>query len=347
MYINPRAKLYQHLDRIAALTTDTKQPPVNVEIDLSNRCNDGCKWCHFAHTHTRGPLAHKRSVTTGDLMDTELALAIIYQLHQYGVRSLVWSGGGEPTLHPDFDRIVSACKLPMGMYTNGTLITPHRAELLKARLAWVYVSLDAATGDEYAAAKGVTPNQFDRAVQGIRELVRAPGQATVGIGFLLNAGNWRNANTMQALGQELGADYIQFRPTILYKPNAPGEIEGSTDWIPDALYTLENMHAEPGIEVDLNRFRMLREWAGHGYNTCWWSGLQTVITPDGRAWACLNKRGYEGAVLGDLNDDTFEAIWQRAPIQAVNGSCRVMCRGHIPNTELSAMREPRAHGEFI
>ncbi len=57
-YINPRQKVLWHTDRLHELrTTGTTSAPVNVEIDLSNRCSHGCRWCRFAYTHTRGPLA--------------------------------------------------------------------------------------------------------------------------------------------------------------------------------------------------------------------------------------------------------------------------------------------------
>lgn len=345
-YINSRSKLLQHIDRVAALKTGHKPPPVNIEIDLSNRCSLGCEWCHFAHTHTRGPHAHARTVETGDLMDTALAFEIVDQLIDYGVRSIVWSGGGEPTLHSDFNRIVNAYHLPMGLYTNGCHIDEQRAHILKQRLSWVYVSLDAVTGGDYAQCKGVTPEHFDRALAGVSALVNASGKATIGVGFLLNANNWPQAEGMAELGHELGADYVQFRPTIRYKSEAPNEIDGGIGWIPGAISLLETMDRN-GVEIDLSRFDMLHEWTGHGYSQCWWSGLQTVITPNGKVWACLNKRGMDGAELGDLNDESFETIWERAPIQVVNDHCRVMCRGHIPNMELKGMFEHKPHGEFI
>src|SRR5512139_761362 len=110
-YIDPRSKLLQHVDRLAALKRGEIPAPVNVEIDLSNRCSLGCEWCHFGYTHTRGPLAGKRdkpndALPGGDLMDDGLAFALIDQLKAAGVRSITWTGGGEPSLHPHFDAIV-------------------------------------------------------------------------------------------------------------------------------------------------------------------------------------------------------------------------------------------------
>src|SRR5512139_2684048 len=143
-YIDPRSKLLQHVDRLAALKLGAHPVPVNVEIDLSNRCSLGCEWCHFAYTHTRGPLAGsdklgpKSSIPGGDLMDTTLALSIIDQLDDAGVKSITWTGGGEPTLHHEFNWIVeyASSRIDQGLYTNGAHINAERAALLKERMTW-------------------------------------------------------------------------------------------------------------------------------------------------------------------------------------------------------------------
>lgn len=332
-YINPRAKLLQHVDRLAELKAGQVPPPVNLEIDLSNRCNLGCRWCHFAHTHSKGP--HSNGGKVGDLIDTELVIALLHEAKSYGVRSVTWSGGGEPTLHPDFDQIVQACPLPQGLYTNGTRISATRADLLKERLEWVYVSLDAESPGAFLHDKD-SP-QFTAVCDGIRRLARADGKATLGVGFLLGVTNWPDAWPMAALAEDLGADYSQFRPAI----------SGSTSWIPMALCLLREFELEPDILFDATRFDKYERWQGHGYNTCYWSALQAVVTPDGRVWACCNKRGFDGAELGDLNQESFADIWARRPLQQVNDSCRMMCRGHIPNLALQKIMEPMPHGEFI
>lgn len=330
-YINPKAKLLQHIDRLAELKIGNVPPPVNLEIDLSNRCNLGCRWCHFAHTHTRGP--HGNGGKVGDLIDTELVLALLHEAKEYGVRSVTWSGGGEPTLHPDFDQVVQACPLPQGLYTNGTQIDGERAALLKERMEWVYVSLDASMWPALRGSKIV-------AGYTIRALVDAAGDATIGVGFLLDNKNWRHYLEMMRRALEWEVDYCQYRPAI-----EPGK---STDWIIEAEHYLSEM-GRGIIMLDWDRFLMYRRWhyQDRGYNFCYWSGLQAVVTPDGRVWACCNKRGFDGAELGDLNKEPFADIWERRPLQQVNGDCRMMCRGHIPNLALQKIMEPMAHGEFI
>lgn len=350
-FIDPPVKLYGHLDRLHQLRERQTEAPINVEIDLSNRCSLGCEWCHFAYTHTRGPLTGTpkplEAIPGGDLMDTDLALSIIDQFAQAGVRSVTWTGGGEPTLHPDFNQIIAYTPIPQGLYTHGGHITEARAALLKQTLTFAYVSLDAANATAYKRDKGV--DRFQVACDGIELLAKAEGSATVGVGFLVTKKNWRDAEAATRLALDLGADYIQFRPTILYEQETPDAPNENTGWLGDALETLETVAKRYGqvVLLDRDRFRMYQTWAGHGYEDCWWSGLQTCVTPNGKVWTCVNKREHHGAQIGDLSTETFTAIWRRHRIAKVTGDCRVMCRGHIPNVALNEILTDRPHKAFV
>lgn len=351
-YIDPQRKLFNHLERLAALKARQKAAPVNVEIDLSNRCSRGCSFCTFAYTHSRGPLVGTRPnaqeqgggiEASGDLMATDLALWLAEDLKRAGMRSITWAGGGEPTLHPSFNKIIRATQIDQGLYTHGGHIDEERAALLKQACRWVYVSLDYADGESYASGKGVGPEAFAESCGGVRRLVAAEGEATIGLGFLIGKDNHHQLWRMVELGWTLGVDYVQLRP-VIYSDEAAED----RDWLDDFLYRLNRVARRTDVIVDVSRFHMYHAWQGHGYKVCWWSGLQTVITPDGQVWACLNKRGFKGAALGDLNRESFLKIWERAPIQTVDERCRVMCRGHVPNLILGPMmQEAGRHGNFI
>ncbi|HEY5989585.1 MAG TPA: radical SAM/SPASM domain-containing protein [Streptosporangiaceae bacterium] len=352
-YIDPRVKLFGHLDKLAALKAGQRPAPVNVEIDLTNRCSLGCQWCHFAYTHTRGPWAGRAekpagAVSGGDVMEFETAVHILEQLEAAGVRSVTWTGGGEPTLHPRIHDVLTAAAglgLDQGLYTHGGHLTPFLAMLARKVCTWVYVSLDCTDAESYRREKGV--DGFERACAGVRNLVRAGGQATVGVGFLLHAGNWGRADEMLALGRALGADYVQFRPAVAYRQDAPGEIAEDTAWVDDCIDLLYGRQA-PDVICDIDRFQMYRDWDGHGYATCWWAGLQTVITPNGKMWRCVNTREHAGALLGDLTRESFADIWQRAGPCPVGPGCRVLCRGHVANVALDEiLRADRPHANFI
>lgn len=354
-YINPRSKVLFHSDRINELrTTGNTTAPVNVEIDLSNRCSHGCSWCHFAYTHTRGPLAGKRdkptdSIDGGDLMDIDLSLSVLDQLKANGVKSVTWTGGGEPTLHPHFNSIICYAYnsgIDQGLYTHGGHIDETRAMFLKEKLTFVYISLDECTPEDFTKSKGV--NRFANVLAGINHLVAAEGNATIGVGFLLHRGNYNKVDDMVKLGEELGVDYVQFRPIINYEQAAPNQLVEDVQWVNGAINNLRKHAGNPKVVTDTWRFEMYRDWNGHNYKTCNWSAMQTVITPNGKVWRCTNKREHPDALLGDLTQESFSDLWKRSggPCQ-VNDGCRVMCRGHIGNITLDAVLTEPAHPNFI
>jgi MoaA/NifB/PqqE/SkfB family radical SAM enzyme len=349
-------KVYAHLDRIQAWRDGDKPAPVTVEWDLSNRCDRGCQACHMAYTHVRGPLANSHdgppgSTPTGDLADTDLVLRVLAEMAAAGVQGIVWTGGGEPTLHPGFEPIVSAAArhgLAQGMYTHGGHIDRKRAELIKQHFSWVVISLDRSDADAYRAYKGGGPKGFERACNGVRSLASAEGACTVGVSFLIDADTWQDAERCAAFGLSLGADYVTFRPMIDFDQADPAQPIGDRSWVTAAMPTLEELATRPGIVCDPARFAEYRDWTGRSYHTCYGVRMNTTITPDSRVWLCVNKRGFPGAELGDLKRESFADLWARHPGKVTDFSlCRVMCRLHLVNERLAAIEAPMTHSEFV
>ena len=107
--------------------------------------------CHFAHTHVRGPWATKERRLPmaydgiGDLADLTVLGPALTEMALAGVRGVIWSGGGEPTTHPQWlDAVARADRagLEQGMYTAGGLLNPHSAKALATKAKFVVVSLD-------------------------------------------------------------------------------------------------------------------------------------------------------------------------------------------------------------
>lgn len=352
-FIDPRAKVLRHIDRIAAWDRGETPAPVTVEWDLSNRCVLGCVDCHFAHTHVRGPWAMKPRTLpmafegTGDLADTGLVMRTLDDLHSAEVRSIVWSGGGEPTTHPDWLDIVKYAAMrgfEQGMYTCGGLLTAASASALASMASWVVVSLDAADAETYAAEKGVPASRFLSACSGLTALIGS--KATVGASFLLHADNWQRADEMLTLGRHLGAHYVTFRPAIQTAQDRPSVPTGDRSWVLQAMPALVALSNAADVELDVDRFLAYAAWTDHGYSQCHGVQLNTTITPDGRVWVCPQRRGV--SALGDLRRESFVDIWARHPRTfTVDAGCRAMCRLHPVNETLAALRTPREHEAFV
>lgn len=354
MFIAPH-KVFAHLDRLSAWQRGETPAPVTVEWDLSNRCVLGCQSCHFAHTHTRGPWAMRDRrlpmafSEVGDYANPNLVQRGLGEMAVAGVKAVVWSGGGEPTTHPQWLTLMeTAAKagLQQGMYTLGGLLRSDTAAALARLAQWVVVSLDCADAISYHHEKGVPLERFTAACNGVRWLAE-PGTATVGVSFLLHAGNWHRTADMLALSRSLGATYTTFRPTIAEATDC-SLATSDRAWIAEALPTLEELAAKPDVECDADRFAEYLNWAGRSYTACHGIKMNATITPDGRVWVCPQRRGIEGSSLGNLKHESFADIWARHPRQWTDfEDCRVMCRLHLTNGVLASVFTPQAHEAFV
>lgn len=356
-YIDPVGKILAHVDRLAAWKQGTKSAPINIEWDLSNRCSLGCAGCHFAYTHTRGPLSGKRDkpadhIDGGDLADVNLVKRALYEAKQAGVLSVTWTGGGEPTLHPAFDDIAitaNALGFKQGLYTHGGHINDKRGRLISNLFDWCVVSIDCADAESYAAYKGVSPQWFYKMRSGVANLKSGGGDCVVGASFLLGANNWNQARDMLKFSRSIGADYTTFRPMIEYSMDDPSMPSGDVSWVTDALPTLQALSAEFDVECIPDRFVEYRDWTyQRGYQVCYGIRFNTVITPNGKMFVCVNRREFAGSELGDLTQESFASIWSRHPGEWHDfEKCRVLCRLHMINQTVWDVYRPRQHAEFV
>jgi len=84
--------------------------PSFFEIDLSNRCNLECSWCCAKEARLKNPVD----------MEIDMAYSIVDEAYRSGI-GVSFSGGGEPTLHPNFGEIIEHAKkcIGVGLVSNG------------------------------------------------------------------------------------------------------------------------------------------------------------------------------------------------------------------------------------
>jgi MoaA/NifB/PqqE/SkfB family radical SAM enzyme len=277
-------------------------------------------------------------------MSVESASRILEQLHQVGVKSVVYSGGGDPLMNSRFDDIAKiGCSLGLdqGTYTNGTLIHQH-FDALKSTMKWVYVSLDAATRETYRRIKGA--DLFDNVVSNISLL--EGGKAKVGVGFLVSRENVDEAVEFVKICQGLNVDYLQFRPVV---------VEGlSREWLKevmDCLKLVESM--DPRVKIAWYKFNdLLAPNCGRTYMKCYGHNFLGGISADCTVWFCLNYRYCRGKNIGSLKHQSWEEIWQGQKKKNLEKTidvtkCPKLCRPHELNKILDTLKKDNPHKNFL
>lgn len=104
------AKLLKHMDRLIDLQNRKSVRPVMLHVSPINACNLTCSFCCFANRSMKERLSLEQMKTC------------ISDFAELGISGVEFTGGGEPTLHPDFNEIVEFCYnlgLKIGVCTNG------------------------------------------------------------------------------------------------------------------------------------------------------------------------------------------------------------------------------------
>ncbi len=270
--------------------------PVNVEISPCGVCNASCDFCFYAN----GDLGGHRKV----FLDKRRLIDLLSECSDMGVKSISWTGGGEPSLYPDIHAVVQWVVMEgmdQGMFTNALAAPRYNP----ASLQWMRVTMtDKPFREEYI--KALRPTR------------------TLSIAF-----NYAGPQDDQylrdtlALGERCGVDYVQVRPALAF--------HGQTVDIQPPAWTHPLMH------VTDYKFEDARK--KHGYATCEGYHFVPFVWEDGDVSVCAYMRQHDGYVLGNVYSSTLAKILKKAPDSVpVVDQCQVCCKNHEINKAIHSAR---------
>jgi MoaA/NifB/PqqE/SkfB family radical SAM enzyme len=132
-YTSTGNKLIHHPVVVSKLKWERKARPISLQIGPTSRCNLNCVFCSNANRETHedlepGPL--KR---------------VIKELRFIGLKTVEWTGGGDPTLYEHINFMLSFCDaigLEQGFISNGILLKEKIEEPNLNRLKWLRISMN-------------------------------------------------------------------------------------------------------------------------------------------------------------------------------------------------------------
>jgi MoaA/NifB/PqqE/SkfB family radical SAM enzyme len=191
-------------------------PPVNLNLNLTRRCNLKCVMCE-QHRHDPGP-------TGLSWYDPRLELSLatwVGLLDQVAAfRPRLYLTGGEPTIYPHFVEFLEETKqrgFLVHLQTNGTLLDRLADDLVAQNVSLVTVSLDGPS-EVHDTIRG-QEGAFQKTIGGIKALLatrarrRSPGPVIL-INCVISKANLASLDQMVSLAHGLGVDILQFQHTI-------------------------------------------------------------------------------------------------------------------------------------
>lgn len=305
-------------------------------------CNHNCQDCLY------GDWNRSHHV----VMDPRRFPELVEALMSLRVKAVEFSGGGEPTLHPKFVRLVYCLAnegLEMGLLTNGTMLHGEILEAVLNHFTYIRVSIDGHTQELFDLIRRPSEHAgFQRVIDKIRELKRLRDQSasalTIGAKVLLSRLNYGALVEMVKFCRDVGFDYVQFKP-LRNSPHSLGPAEVET-----ANYILAGIKANgPGILVYGGA-------TGSGYpRKCWLTPIHLVIDPLGDVYpCCYYQYRADRMLIGNLFERPVEQVWFGQRHREVLEGLRVEecnfydCRWHLYNQIMDEIfEENRLHVNFI
>lgn len=351
-----RLKAMANKKHLLAIARGAFLPPVSVKIELTNVCNQSCHFCAYA--------AIVDDPSVKDMLDEARALDLVDELAEGGVRGLMFTGGGEPLLHPGVERIFERCRdraMQHAVITNGTRVHKLADETLRG-LRWIRFSINAGSAAEYARVHRTSERDWEKvwsAVARVSDRARFPDVA-VGVSFVVTAET--SATSMRGcvlMARERGAAYVHLRPAFEGPHTRLGGQMGASARRArvQELATFGELETATFRVYGITRRFDEIDAPDRAFVHCGSTPLVSYVLPNGDVSICtmIRDRFFNPAVanpfLGNLNGARFFDLWGTARhaelIAALSSSNCGRCHFSEYNRVLAAVRADACHEAFL
>jgi MoaA/NifB/PqqE/SkfB family radical SAM enzyme len=248
------------------------------------------------------------------MISAEKAIEILNDCAAMGVRAIQFTGGGEPTVHPqhiELFELTSTLGMSWSLVTNGIKLLPkHTETFLKA--SWIRVSLDAGSAEAYASIREAREVDFDKVLANVTSLCEArerDSQLIVGVGYVVTPDNFHEVVQAAKLVRETGADNL--RVSAMFSPENENMLTPEQWEIAENSCKLAEDEQTESFQV-FNRFEARRaDLVQHNpdYETCGYQHFTTYIGGDLNVYRCCNTSYNTRGLLGSLEDQRFKHLW--------------------------------------
>ena len=299
--------------------------PKQVQLILSDMCNQDCSFCAYrmsgysSNELFMGDSEPSKLGTNNPKrwIPTERALSLLDEFKEAGVLSVQFTGGGEPTVHPDHEAIFARALdlgLRCSLVFNGIRWSKNLTENILPQFDWVRVSIDAATSDEYVKIRRTHGSHWGIAWGHAHELARninyLETPCTFGLGFVVTPESWKGIAKFAELAKASGAHNVRY--TAMFSTDNEKPFTAIYDQVRVLLDKAKRLSSDTFDVYDNfgSRFDDLQQHAPD-YSFCSYQHYTAYVGGDLQLYRCCvlayNKRGIVKG--GDLTNRSFSEFW--------------------------------------
>lgn len=306
-----------HSDSIELLRKGEQPVPKQVHLILSDLCNQDCHFCNyrmsagftteqFGTVNEDGSINHnpKRMIPHAKVEE------LLRDFKELGVKAVQFTGGGEPTVHPQHMQIFAYAQrlgLETSLVTNGVLLRDGWEDIYP-NMKWIRVSVDAGSPSTYAKVRRTKPEQYETAlahISAISTMLKAKNSDCVlGAGYVVTPENWQELSQGVGFLEVAGAHNV--RVTAMFSKDFDAPYKGMTRAIASCIEEARLVH--PGIQVIDMFSRRISDMRQHApdYDLCGYQHFTTYIGADLKVYRCCTTAYTKHGEIGDLKAQSYK-----------------------------------------
>lgn len=264
-YTSTGIKLLRHTDAIYLFSKQNVGTPISLQVAPTSRCNLQCSFCSNVNRDKHEDLEY------------EEVISLVSKLSKIGLKTVEWTGGGDPTLWEPINEAIKYCNrlgLKQGFITNGVQLNEKIREMPLIYLTWIRISM----------------NCLDY----VKEINIPEFGGTLGFSYVLKG--WQDIGTLEKIkkyAEDHKVKYVRLVPNC----QATDEEQQENN---EHLPTIADRMGEPFF-YQKKEFKRPQK--------CYWCYFKPFLLHDGYVYPCSS------VVLNDNADRQFHSKYRWVPME--------------------------------
>jgi MoaA/NifB/PqqE/SkfB family radical SAM enzyme len=350
-----RMKIFHFKEKLDSLpeSVDKILAPLQVRIKPTNICNHSCSYCAYRNEK----LQLGKDMQVKDFIAREKMLEIIDDLAEIGVKSITFSGGGDPFCYPylhDSAERLSRTHIKFAALTNGSRLRGKVAEIFAHHATWLRISMDGWDDASYARYRKVPEGEFSKVLDNIENFKKLGGKCHLGVSIVVDQDNSHHLYNLIKELKRIGVDSVKVSPCIVSNEGRDNNLyhEKIFDIVKVQTSRAIKDFGEPCFHI-YDSYHVQLETFSKNYHWCPYLQIVPVIGADLNVYPCHDKAyNLDGGLMGSIVNQRFCELWfsdkrrffKIDPSKHCNHHC-VCNSGNLMISEY--LNVDKAHKEFV
>lgn len=350
-----KMKIFHFKEKIDSLprSVDQIMPPLQIRIKPTNVCAHNCWYCAYRADN----LQLGKDMRESDCIPIEKMMEIVDDIVEMGVKSITFSGGGDPFHYPYLLKTVrklSQTPVKFAALTHGARLEGEIAEIFAHNATWLRISTDGWDDDSYSLYRRVPKGEFTKVMNNMKNFKKLGGKCYLGVVLVVDKKNASHIHDFIERLKNADIESVKVSPCIVSNKGR----ENNEYHRPIFNLAKEQIaksikdFADKKFEV-FDQYHALDEKFEKDYEWCPYLQNVPVIGADLNVYACHDKAyNLDNGLLGSIRNQRFKDLWfsDKAKFFEINPShdCNHHCVVNANNKLiLEYLDADREHLEFV